>query len=138
MIISGRSYRPEALNIRLQCLVPLNKMVELNASIVPSWKKQRPFTKLLVFHLPSGKMRWKQLCTFIIANLCVVLTGHLLYLNGMARHLMCHILRFLDVWHTYVFIPKEDRQNKLSAKAEEATFIGYEKGTDSGLLSADG
>ena len=29
----------------------------------------------------------------------------------------------------YVFIPKEDRQNKLSAKAKEATFIGYEKGT---------
>ena len=29
----------------------------------------------------------------------------------------------------YVLIPKEDRQNKLSAKAEEATFIGYEKGT---------
>ena len=28
----------------------------------------------------------------------------------------------------YVFIPKEDCQNKLSAKAEEATFIGYEKG----------
>ena len=29
----------------------------------------------------------------------------------------------------YVFIPKEDRQNKLSAKAKEATFIGYEKDT---------
>ena len=29
----------------------------------------------------------------------------------------------------YVFISKEDRQNKLSAKAEEATLIGYEKGT---------
>ena len=29
----------------------------------------------------------------------------------------------------YVLIPKEDRQNKLSAKAEEAIFIGYEKGT---------
>ena len=30
---------------------------------------------------------------------------------------------------TYVFIPKEDCQNKLLAKAKEATFIGYEKGT---------
>ena len=30
---------------------------------------------------------------------------------------------------TYVFISKEDYQNKLSAKAEKATFIGYEKGT---------
>ena len=30
---------------------------------------------------------------------------------------------------TYVFISKEDHQNKLSAKAKEATFIGYEKGT---------
>ena len=59
MIISGHSYCPEALNIRLQCLVPLNKMVKLNASIVPSWKRQRPCTKLLVFHLPSGKMQWK-------------------------------------------------------------------------------
>ena len=29
----------------------------------------------------------------------------------------------------YVFIPKEDCQNKLLTKAEEATFIGYEKGT---------
>ena len=29
----------------------------------------------------------------------------------------------------YILIPKEDRQNKLSAKAEEAIFIGYEKGT---------
>ena len=29
----------------------------------------------------------------------------------------------------YVFIPKEDQQNKLSAKAEEAIFIGYEVGT---------
>ena len=29
----------------------------------------------------------------------------------------------------YVFISKEDCQNKLLAKAEEATFIGYEKGT---------
>ena len=29
----------------------------------------------------------------------------------------------------YVLIPKEDRQNKLSAKAEKAIFIGYEKGT---------
>ena len=29
----------------------------------------------------------------------------------------------------YVFIPKEDRQNKLLAKTKEATFIGYEKGT---------
>ena len=29
----------------------------------------------------------------------------------------------------YVLIPKEDRQNKLSAKAEEAIFIGCEKGT---------
>ena len=38
----------------------------------------------------------------------------------------------------YVLIPKEDRQNKLSAKAEEAIFIGYEKepkDTNSGLLS---
>ena len=29
----------------------------------------------------------------------------------------------------YVFIFKEDCQNKLLAKAKEATFIGYEKGT---------
>jgi transposase InsO family protein len=29
----------------------------------------------------------------------------------------------------YVFVPKEERQHKLSAKAEEAIFIGYEKGT---------
>ena len=29
----------------------------------------------------------------------------------------------------YILIPKEDRQNKLSAKAEETIFIGYEKGT---------
>jgi hypothetical protein len=29
----------------------------------------------------------------------------------------------------YVFIPTEERQHKLSAKAEEAIFIGYEKGT---------
>ena len=29
----------------------------------------------------------------------------------------------------YVFIPKENCQNKLLAKAKEATFIGYEKGT---------
>ena len=29
----------------------------------------------------------------------------------------------------YVLISKEDRQNKLSVKAEEAIFIGYEKGT---------
>ena len=29
----------------------------------------------------------------------------------------------------YILIPKEDRTNKLSAKAEEAIFIGYEKGT---------
>ena len=29
----------------------------------------------------------------------------------------------------YVLIPKEDRANKLSVKAEEAIFIGYEKGT---------
>ena len=29
----------------------------------------------------------------------------------------------------YVFIPKEDRANKLSPKAEEMTFIGYEQGT---------
>jgi hypothetical protein len=28
----------------------------------------------------------------------------------------------------YVFVPKEERQHKLSAKAEEAIFIGYEKG----------
>ena len=38
----------------------------------------------------------------------------------------------------YVLIPKEDRQNKLSAKAEEAIFIGYEKepkATSFGLLS---
>jgi transposase InsO family protein len=27
----------------------------------------------------------------------------------------------------YVFVPKEERQHKLSAKAEEAIFIGYEK-----------
>jgi hypothetical protein len=30
----------------------------------------------------------------------------------------------------YVFVPKEERQHKLSAKAEEAIFIGYEKGTE--------
>ena len=29
----------------------------------------------------------------------------------------------------YVFIPKEDRQNKLSPKSEEMIFIGYETGT---------
>ena len=29
----------------------------------------------------------------------------------------------------YIFIPKEDQQNKLSAKAEKAIFIGYEIGT---------
>jgi hypothetical protein len=29
----------------------------------------------------------------------------------------------------YIFVPKEERQHKLSAKAEEAIFIGYEKGT---------
>jgi hypothetical protein len=29
----------------------------------------------------------------------------------------------------YVFVPKEEQQHKLSAKAEEAIFIGYEKGT---------
>ena len=103
MIILGCSYHPEALNIRLQCLIPLNKMVKLNASIVPSWRKQRPCIKLLVFHLPSGKMQWKQLCISIIANLCIILTGCLLYQNGMARHLMCHTLRFLNVWHMYSY-----------------------------------
>ena len=65
MIISGYSYCPEALNIRLQCLVPLNKMVKLNTSIVPFWKRQRPCTKLLVFHLPSGKMQWKYIALHI-------------------------------------------------------------------------
>ena len=39
IIISGHSYHSEALNIRLQCLIPLNKMVKLNASIRPSWRK---------------------------------------------------------------------------------------------------
>ena len=29
----------------------------------------------------------------------------------------------------YILILKEDRENKLSAQAEEAIFIGYEKGT---------
>jgi hypothetical protein len=29
----------------------------------------------------------------------------------------------------YVSVPKEEQQNKVSMKAEEAIFIGYEKGT---------
>ena len=40
----------------------------------------------------------------------------------------------------YIFILKENHQNKLLAKAEEAIFIGYKKGPkdiNSGLLSAD-
>ena len=40
----------------------------------------------------------------------------------------------------YILTPKEDRQNKLSAKAEEAIFIGYEKepkATSFGLLSVE-
>jgi transposase InsO family protein len=40
----------------------------------------------------------------------------------------------------YVFVPKEERQHKLSAKAEEAIFIGYEKepkATNFGLQSVD-
>ena len=139
MIISGHSYHPEALNIRLQCLIPLNKMVELNTSIVPSWKKQRPCTKLLVFHLPSGKMQWKQLCIFIIANLCIILTSHLLYLNGMARHLMCHILRFLDIWHMYSY-PKRIVKISYRLRLKKQPLLVMRKvpkDTDSGLPSAD-
>ena len=139
MIISGRSYCPEALNIRLQCLVPLNKMVELNASIVPSWQKQRPCTKLLVFHLLSGKMWWKQLCISIITNLCVALTGHLLYLTGMARHLICHILRFLDVWHMYSY-PKRIVKISYWLRLKKQPLLVMRKvpkDTDSGLPSAD-
>ena len=139
MIISGCSYHPKALNIRLQCLVPLNNMVELNASIVPSWRKQRPCTKLLVFHLPSGKMRWKQLCIFIITNLCIVLTGPLLYLNGMVRHLMCHTLRFLGVWHMYSY-PKRIIKISYQLKLKKQPLLVMRKvpkDTDSGLLSTD-
>ena len=139
MILSGHSYHPEALNIKLQCLVPLNKMVEQNASIVPSWKKQRPHAKLLAFHLPSGKMQWKQLCTFIIANQCVILTGCLLYLNGMARHLMCHIIRFLDVWHMYSY-PKRIVKISYRLRPKKQPLLVMRKvpkDTDSGLLSAD-
>ena len=40
MIISGQF---------LLGLIPLNKMVELNTSIILSWRKQRPCVKLLVF-----------------------------------------------------------------------------------------
>ena len=56
MIILGYFYCPEALNIKLQYLISLNRMVKLNASIIPSWRKQRLCAKLLVFYLPSGEM----------------------------------------------------------------------------------
>ena len=139
MIISGCSYHPEALNIRLQCLVPLNKMVELNTSIISSWRKQRPCAKMLAFHLPSGKMRWKQLCISIIANLCVILTGHLLYLNGMVRHLMCHTSRFLGVWHMYSY-PKRIVRISYQLRPKKQPLLVMRKvpkDTDSGLLSTD-
>ena len=139
MIISARSYCSEALNIRLQCLVPLNKMVELNASIISSWRKQRPCAKLPVFHFPSGKMQWKQLCIFIIANLCVILTGCLLYLNGMVRHLMCHILRFLNVWHMYLY-PKRIIKTSYWLRLKKQPLLvmrKVSKDTNSGCLSTD-
>ena len=139
MIISGHSYHPEALNIRLQCLIPLNRMVELNTSIAPSWRKQKPCAKLLVFHLPSGKMWWKQPCISIIANQCVILTGHLLYLNGMVRHLMCHTLRFLGVWHMYSY-PKRIVKISYQLRLKKQPLLimrKIPKDTDSGLLSAD-
>ena len=139
MIILECSYCPEALNIRLQCLIPLNKMVELNASIVPSWRKQRLCAKLPVFHLPSDKIWWKQLCTFIIANLCVILTGRLLYLNGMVRYLMCHTSRFLDVWHMYSYpkrIVKISYQLRLK-KQPLLVIRKVPKDINSGLLNTD-
>ena len=139
MIISGHSYHPEALNIRLQCLIPLNKMVELNTSIVPSWRKQRPCAKLLVFHLPSGKMQWKQLCISIIANLCIILTGCLLYLNGMVRHLMCYTLRFLDICHMYSY-PKRIFNISYQPRVKKQPLLVMRKvpkDNVSGLLSAD-
>ena len=139
MIISGHSYCPETLNIRLQCVVPLDKMVELNASIVPSWRKQRPCTKLLAFHLPSGKMWWKQLCISIIACLCIILIGYLLYLNGMVRHLMCYTLRFLDIWHMYSY-PKRIVKISYQLRPKKQPLLimrKIPKNTDSGLLSTD-
>jgi hypothetical protein len=41
----------------------------------------------------------------------------------MVKNRTYHILS-----QAYVFVPKKERQHKLSAKAEEAIFIGYEKG----------
>ena len=139
MIILGHSYRPEALNIRLQSLVPLNKMVELNTSIIASWRKQRPCTKLPVFHLPSGKMRWKQLCIFIITNLCIILTGRLLYLNGMVRHLICHTLRFLGIWHMYSYLKRIVKISYWLRLKKKPLLVMRKvpKDINSGLLSAD-
>ena len=139
MIISGYSYCPEASTIRLQCLVPLNKMVELNTSIVPSWRKQRPCAKLLVFHLPSGKMWWKQLCIAIVANLCIILTGRCLCLNGMARHPMCHTLGFLNAWHMYTY-PKRIVKISYWLRSKKQPLLitrKVPKDIDSGLLSTD-
>ena len=139
MIISGHSYCPEAFNIRLQCLIPFKKMVELNASIVPSWRKQRPCTKLLVFYLPSEKMWWKQLCISIITNLCIILTGHLLYLNGMARYLMYHTLRFLGVWHMYSYLKRIVKISYWLRLKKKPLLVMRKvpKNINSGLLSAD-
>ena len=88
--------------------------------------------------LPPSFCR-KQLCISIIANLCVVLTGHLLYLNGMARHLVCHTLRFLGVWHMYSY-PKRIVKISYQLRPKKQPLLDMRKtpkDTDSGLLSAD-
>ena len=67
------------------------------------------------------------------------LDNHLLYLNGMVRHLMCHILRFLDVWHMYSY-PKRIIKTSYWLRLKEQPLLvirKVSKDTNSGCLSTD-
>jgi hypothetical protein len=72
-------------------------------------------------------MLLRPLSTSITDNLYVDSTGPPPSSNGMVKSQTYHIS---SLWvSSHVFVPKEERQHKLSVKAEEAIFIGYEKGT---------
>jgi hypothetical protein len=90
-------------------------------------KKQKPYANMLVCHDLSGKMLLKPHYTSIIDNPCIVINGRHPLSNSMETNLMFHIKVFGTC--AYVWIPSEQRQDKLSPKSEVMIFIGYESNT---------
>ena len=122
-----RSFYPEVSHIKLQFPIHPSKMVVQRGSIKLCLKKLKPYNNMLVCLDLSGKTQLKQPCISTTDNPCIIINGKHPLKCSMEIDLISYFRVFGS--HTYVFIPPQQWWDKLSPKAKEMIFIGYEPNT---------